>query len=86
MAQEAQIWCDKLENKEEMAQIVSESQWLNTSAKNIVERAKGNFDFGDGRVEKNSPYIMKFWSNSASYPTRVTTSGSLPRILLGLFS
>lgn len=66
--QEAQIWCDKLENKEEMAQIVSESQWLNTSAKNIVERAKGNFDFGDGRVEKNSPYIMKFWSNSASYP------------------
>jgi len=35
--QEAQIWCDKLENKEEMAQIVSESQWLNTSAKNRNE-------------------------------------------------
>jgi len=67
MAVQAQIWCDKLENKEEMAQIVL-SLSGSTSAKNIVERAKGNFDFGDGRVEKNSPYIMKFWSNSASYP------------------
>ncbi len=66
--QSAQIWCEQVENKDEMAQIVSGSEWINTSAKNIVERAKGNFDFGDGRVEKNSPHRMKFWSNNASYP------------------
>jgi len=32
-----------------------QSQWLNTS-ENIVERAKGNFDFGDGRVEEQPHY------------------------------
>jgi nitrate/nitrite transport system substrate-binding protein len=66
--QEAQMWCDRPENKEEMAQIVSKRSWFGVPAKDIVERAKGNFDFGDGRVENNSPHVMKFWSDNASYP------------------
>ncbi|MDX2096815.1 MAG: bicarbonate-binding protein, partial [Leptolyngbyaceae cyanobacterium bins.59] len=32
------------------------------------ERAQGKIDYGDGRVVDNSPHIMKFWSDDASYP------------------
>lgn len=66
--QEAQMWCDKLENKAEMAQILSNNQWLNTPVENILERSRGTFNYGDGRVVENSPYRMKFWSDKASYP------------------
>lgn len=64
--QEAQIWCD--ENPEEMVNILSKRSWTGVPAKDIIERAKGNFDFGDGRVENDSPHVMKFWSENASYP------------------
>jgi nitrate/nitrite transport system substrate-binding protein len=66
--QEAQIWCDQMENKEEMCEILSKRQWFKVPAKDIVERAKGNFNYGDGRDVKNSPHLMKFWSENASYP------------------
>lgn len=66
--QEAQIWCDKPENKEEMAQIVSKREWFKAPAQDIVERARGKFDYGDGRVVENSPHLMKFWTDDASYP------------------
>lgn len=66
--QEAQMWCDKPENREEMAQIIAEGRWVNTDVSNIVERAKGTFDYGNGRVKPNSPHVMKFWSQNASYP------------------
>ncbi|MBD1837057.1 ABC transporter substrate-binding protein [Coleofasciculus sp. FACHB-64] len=67
--QEAQQWCDKAENKEEMCQIVSQAKWFKVPAKDIIERSKGNIDYGDGRpVVQNSPLLMKFWSDNASYP------------------
>ncbi|WP_338038192.1 CmpA/NrtA family ABC transporter substrate-binding protein [Neosynechococcus sphagnicola] len=66
--QEAQIWCDKLENKAEMAAIVSKREWFKAPAKDILPRAEGKFDYGDGRVVEHSPYLMKFWSDNASYP------------------
>ncbi len=65
---EAQIWCDAPENKEEMSNIVSKRAWFNVPASDIMERSKGNFDFGDGRKEESSPHVMKFWSEDASYP------------------
>ena len=66
---EAQQWCDKPENKEEMCQILSEKKWTGVPAKDIIERSKGNIDFGDGRpVVQNSPLAMKFWTDNASYP------------------
>ena len=67
---EAQIWCEDLANKEEMCQIVSARQYFNVPVKDILERSKGNFDFGNGQILNNSPYRMKFWQNSASYPYR----------------
>ena len=65
---EAQIWCDEIGNKAEMCQIVSARQYFNVPVKDILERSKGNFDFGNGQVLTNSPHRMKFWQDSASYP------------------
>ena len=66
--QEAQQWCDKPENKDEMVKIVSKRQWFKVPEKDIIERAKGNIDYGDGRTQQNRPLLMKFWADNASYP------------------
>ncbi len=66
---EAQVWCDQLENKEEMCKIVSKREWFKVPEKDIIERAKGTFNYGiDGKVVENSPHLMKFWAENASYP------------------
>lgn len=66
---EAQQWCDKLENKEEMCKILSKRKWFFVPVKDIIERSKGNIDYGDGRpLVENSPLLMKFWADNASYP------------------
>jgi nitrate/nitrite transport system substrate-binding protein len=66
--QESQQWCEKAENKEEMIAIISKQKWFKVPAKDIIERAQGNIDYGDGRTVKDYPYKMKFWANNASYP------------------
>ncbi len=66
--QEAQMWCEQAENKTEMATILSKRAWFNVPAADIEDRSKGNFDFGDGRVEQSSEHVMKFWDNNVSYP------------------
>ena len=65
---EAQQWCDKPENKEEMVKIISDNKWLKVPAKDILDRSKGKIDYGTGRVEASSPVAMKFWADNASYP------------------
>lgn len=65
---EAQQWCDKPENKEEMVKIIADRQWLKVPEKDIIDRSKGKIDYGTGRVEQNSPLLMKFWADNASYP------------------
>ncbi|WP_404783643.1 CmpA/NrtA family ABC transporter substrate-binding protein [Altericista sp. CCNU0014] len=65
---EAQVWCDKDENKAEMCQILSADKYVKAPAKDIVERSKGNFDLGNGRTLKDSPLLMKFWREDASFP------------------
>lgn len=64
--QEAQVWCEQ--NKDEMVQIVSKRSWFGVPAADIQDRLKGTFNFGDGRKEDNSPNVMKFWADNASYP------------------
>jgi nitrate/nitrite transport system substrate-binding protein len=65
---EAQQWADKPENKDELAAIMGKRQWINCPVEDIVERAKGKFDYGTGRVVENSPHVMKYWADHASYP------------------
>src|ERR1700712_3020721 len=65
---EAQQWCDQDANKDEMAAISSKRQWMNVPVADIDERIKGNFTYGTGRVVENSPHVMKYWADHASYP------------------
>jgi nitrate/nitrite transport system substrate-binding protein len=65
---EAQMWCEKMENKEELATIVGKRQWFNVPVADIIGRLKGDVNYGRGRVEKGTKQYMKFWSEHASYP------------------
>jgi nitrate/nitrite transport system substrate-binding protein len=65
---EAQIWSDKMENREEVAAICAKRQWINCPVADVTDRMKGKFDYGTGRVIEDSPHIMKYWRDFASYP------------------
>ncbi|TCL96165.1 nitrate/nitrite transport system substrate-binding protein [Rhizobium sp. PP-WC-2G-219] len=65
---EAQQWCDDMANKEELAAIIGKRAWFNVPAKDIVGRLKGQYDYGNGKVVDQSPHLMKFWADHASYP------------------
>lgn len=65
---EAQQWCEKMENKQEMSEIVGKRQWFNVPVADIAGRAKGDINYGNGRVAKGTKQYMKFWSQHASYP------------------
>src|SRR3954466_2748966 len=51
---EAQQWCDKMENKPEMAEIIGRRQWFNVPVPDIIGRIKGDINYGRGRVEKGT--------------------------------
>ena len=63
---EAQQWCEA--NIAEMCQIVSGREWFKVPVEDISDRAIGSIDYGDGRKVQNSPFVMKFWKDFASYP------------------
>ncbi len=65
---EAQMWCEKIENKEELAAIVGRRQWFNVPVPDILGRLKGDINYGHGRVATGTKQQMKFWSEHASYP------------------
>jgi nitrate/nitrite transport system substrate-binding protein len=65
---EAQMWCEDPKNRAEVAEICSRRRWISAPVEDIVERIKGNFDYGTGRVETNSKFQMRYWNDHASYP------------------
>ena len=64
---EAQMWCDKPENAEELAKILSSKNWINCQVSDLLPRLKGITDYGDGRPKKTGEF-MKFWRDNASFP------------------
>ena len=66
--QEAQIWCEDPANLDELCAITSKDKYFKASVADIKPRLAGDIDFGDGRVVKNSPLKMRFWSENASFP------------------
>jgi nitrate/nitrite transport system substrate-binding protein len=65
---EAQMWCEDTKNRAEVAEICARRRWINAPVEDIVDRIKGDFDYGTGRVEANSRYQMRYWKDFASYP------------------
>jgi nitrate/nitrite transport system substrate-binding protein len=55
-------------NRDEVAEICSQRRWINAPFEDIVDRLRGDFDYGTGRVVKNSPQQMRYWKDQASYP------------------
>jgi nitrate/nitrite transport system substrate-binding protein len=67
---EAQQWCEKSANKDEMAEIIGRRQWFNVPVADIIGRIKGDYNYGRGRIEKGTKQYMKFWGEKGetSYP------------------
>ncbi|MBI3507757.1 MAG: ABC transporter substrate-binding protein [Proteobacteria bacterium] len=67
---EAQQWCDARANKDELANIVGRRQWFNVPPTDIVNRLKGDINYGLGRKVVGSNLNMKFWGEGGkvSYP------------------
>lgn len=67
---EAQMWCEKPENKQEMAEIVGRRQWYNVPVKDIIGRIQGEINYGNGRTASDLSLAMRFWGErgEASFP------------------
>lgn len=65
---EAQMWCDKPENRKELAEIVSKKNWINCAVADLLPRLQGDLDYGDGRSVKDAVHNMRYWDRNASFP------------------
>ena len=64
---EASVWLDHLENRPEQAEIVSKATYINCSKDVILGRMLGDYDFGDGRSNKDPNYMI-FHERNCNYP------------------
>jgi nitrate/nitrite transport system substrate-binding protein len=67
---EAQQWCDKPENKDELVKIVSDAKWFKVPAADISGPLKGEVNYGDSRAP------IKAFPNAILTLTKVMTCGS----------
>jgi nitrate/nitrite transport system substrate-binding protein len=66
---EASQWCDRLENRPRLAEVVAQPQYINCPKEIILGRLLGDYDYGDGRREKD-PYYMTFFERHANFPLK----------------
>jgi len=66
--QEAQMWCDMAENKDEMCNILAKREWFKVPVEDILDRSKGIFNLGTDRVISDSTLMQTYWDRNASYP------------------
>ncbi|HET8578105.1 MAG TPA: CmpA/NrtA family ABC transporter substrate-binding protein [Methylomirabilota bacterium] len=66
---EASQWIDKLENRARTAEVVSQPQYINTTKEVILGRMLGDYDYGDGRKEKDKHY-MTFFERQTNFPLK----------------
>ena len=66
---EASQWNDKLENRPRMAEVVGQPQYVNAAREIILGRMLGDYDYGDGRKEKDR-YYMTFFDRQTNFPQK----------------
>jgi nitrate/nitrite transport system substrate-binding protein len=66
---EASQWIDKLENRPRMVEVVSQPQYINAPKEVFLARLLGDYDYGDGRKEKD-PHYMTFFDRHANFPLK----------------
>jgi nitrate/nitrite transport system substrate-binding protein len=64
---EASVWLDKMENREEQANIVSAATYINCPPEIILPRLQGKYDMGDGRRFRD-PNYMTISDRNCNYP------------------
>src|SRR5437870_6127036 len=57
---EASQYIDKLENRPHVAEVVARPQYINTQKEAILGRMLGDYDYGDGRKEKDKSHMTSF--------------------------
>jgi nitrate/nitrite transport system substrate-binding protein len=66
---EASVWLDDLNNRPEQCRLVSKATYINCDPQTILGRMLGDYDYGDGRKEKDSLY-MTFSQRNCNYPSK----------------
>src|SRR5712691_8108450 len=66
---EASQYIDKMENRPHVAEVVARPQYINTQKEVILGRMLGQYDYGDGRKEKDK-YYMTFFDRQTNYPLK----------------
>ncbi|MBI1846170.1 MAG: ABC transporter substrate-binding protein [Candidatus Rokubacteria bacterium] len=66
---EASQWIDKLENRTRMAEVVGQPQYVNAPKEIVLGRMLGEYDYGDGRKEKDKWY-MTFFDRQTNFPLK----------------
>lgn len=64
---EASVWLDKMENREEQANIVSAPTYINCPPETILGRLQGKYLMGDGRKVRDPNYMI-FSDRNCNYP------------------
>jgi nitrate/nitrite transport system substrate-binding protein len=66
---EASQWADRLENRPRMVEVISQPQYINCPKEAILGRLLGDYDYGDGRREKDKLY-MTFFDRHTNFPLK----------------
>lgn len=66
---ESSVFIDKMDNREKVAETISKPTYINCPKEIILSRLQGNYDYGDGRKEKDPNYMI-FSSRNCNYPQK----------------
>ncbi len=64
----ASVFIDKLDNRTEVAEIVSRPEYINCPKEIILGRLLGKYDLGDGKGEHGDDNYMRFSERGANFP------------------
>lgn len=62
-------YIDKMENRPNVARVVSQATYINCPPEIILARLQGKYDYGDGRVEQDPNYMI-FSDRDCNYPLK----------------
>jgi nitrate/nitrite transport system substrate-binding protein len=63
------VWIDKLENRQRMADVVSQATYINCPPEIILGRLLGKYDYGDGKQEQDPNYMI-FSQRECNFPQK----------------
>jgi nitrate/nitrite transport system substrate-binding protein len=65
----ASEYIDKMENRPQVADVISRPAYINCPKEIILDRLQGKYDFGDGRKMQDSSYMI-FNQRACNFPSR----------------